>query len=120
MSERWRDEFVRFWDLDRLERRPGELICHSQVNALAYSPDGKWLLSAHDQTTLLLWNVAKGTEVRSFKGHEGIIQSAVFSPDGKHVLSGSIENLFNDQAQEILGFRPRGRTVMLGGRVTVQ
>ena len=35
------------------------------------------------------------------------------------VLSGSIENLFNDQAQEIPGFRPRGRTVMVGGRVTV-
>ena len=33
------------------------------------------------------------------------------------VLSGSVENLFNDQTQEIAGFRPRGRTVMLGGRV---
>jgi vitamin B12 transporter len=33
------------------------------------------------------------------------------------VLSGSLENLFNDQAQEIPGFRPRGRTVMFGGRV---
>ena len=32
-------------------------------------------------------------------------------------LSGSLENLFNDQTQEIPGFRPRGRTVMLGGRV---
>jgi len=35
------------------------------------------------------------------------------------VLSGSAENLFNDQAQEIPGFRPRGRTVMVGGRVSV-
>jgi outer membrane receptor protein involved in Fe transport len=33
------------------------------------------------------------------------------------VLSASLENLFNDQAQEIPGFRPRGRTVMIGGRV---
>jgi outer membrane receptor protein involved in Fe transport len=33
------------------------------------------------------------------------------------VLSGSVENLFNDQAQEIPGFRPRGRTVLVGGRV---
>jgi vitamin B12 transporter len=33
------------------------------------------------------------------------------------VLSASVENLFDDRAQEIPGFRPRGRTVMLGGRV---
>jgi vitamin B12 transporter len=33
------------------------------------------------------------------------------------VLSVSLENLFNDQAREIPGFRPRGRTVMFGGRV---
>ena len=38
---------------------------------------------------------------------------------GRAVLSGSLENLFNDQAQEIPGFRPRGRTVMLGGRITI-
>ncbi len=34
------------------------------------------------------------------------------------VLSGSVENVFNDQAREIPGFRPRGRTVMIGGRVS--
>ncbi len=34
------------------------------------------------------------------------------------VLSGSLENAFNDQAREIPGFRPRGRTVMVGGRVS--
>jgi hypothetical protein len=34
------------------------------------------------------------------------------------VLSGNVQNMFNDQAQEIAGFRPRGRTVLIGGRVT--
>ncbi|MFN2572052.1 MAG: TonB-dependent receptor plug domain-containing protein [Gemmatimonadales bacterium] len=38
---------------------------------------------------------------------------------GRVTMSGSLENLFNDQTQEINGFRPRGRTVMLGGRFTV-
>jgi len=38
---------------------------------------------------------------------------------GSVVLSGSLENAFNDQAQEINGFRPRGRVVMLGGRISV-
>ncbi|MGH7522438.1 MAG: TonB-dependent receptor plug domain-containing protein [Gemmatimonadales bacterium] len=37
---------------------------------------------------------------------------------GPLVLSGRIENLFDDQGQEINGYRPRGRTVMVGGRIT--
>jgi outer membrane cobalamin receptor len=38
---------------------------------------------------------------------------------GRVVLSASVDNAFNAQTQEINGYRPRGRTVMLGGRVTV-
>jgi len=38
---------------------------------------------------------------------------------GDVVLSGSLENAFNDHAQEVNGFRPRGRAVMVGGRVTI-
>jgi len=38
---------------------------------------------------------------------------------GRMVLSGVLENVFNDQGQEINGYRPRGRAVMLGGRLTV-
>ena len=35
------------------------------------------------------------------------------------VVLGSVENLFNDQSQEIPGYRPRGRTVLLGLRVVL-
>ncbi|HEY3220305.1 MAG TPA: TonB-dependent receptor [Gemmatimonadales bacterium] len=38
---------------------------------------------------------------------------------GRAVLTGSVDNLCNDQAQEIPGFRPRGRTILLGVRITV-
>jgi len=38
---------------------------------------------------------------------------------GRVILSGRVDNAFNDQRQEINGFRPRGRTVTLGGRVTL-
>jgi vitamin B12 transporter len=34
-------------------------------------------------------------------------------------LTGRVENLFDDESVEIAGFQPRGRTVMLGGRVIV-
>jgi vitamin B12 transporter len=38
---------------------------------------------------------------------------------GRVVLSGTLENAFNDQSQEINGYRPRGRTIMVGGRATI-
>ena len=34
-------------------------------------------------------------------------------------LTGKVENLFDDPSEEISGFRPRGRTVLLGARVNV-
>jgi len=37
----------------------------------------------------------------------------------RFVLSGRVENLFNDQTQEIAGYRPRGRTILVGGRFAV-
>lgn len=39
---------------------------------------------------------------------------------GRIVLSGRIENLFDDQSEEIAGYKPRGRTLLLGGRVAVE
>jgi len=35
------------------------------------------------------------------------------------VLSGAVWNVFNDQTQEIPGYRPRGRTILLGLRVAL-
>jgi vitamin B12 transporter len=32
-------------------------------------------------------------------------------------LRGTVENLFNDQTPEVAGYRPRGRTFLVGGRV---
>jgi vitamin B12 transporter len=32
-------------------------------------------------------------------------------------LTGKIDNLFDDQSSELAGYKPRGRTVLLGGRV---
>jgi vitamin B12 transporter len=38
---------------------------------------------------------------------------------GSLQLTGKVENAFDDQAAEIAGFQPRGRTLLLGGRVAV-
>ncbi len=59
------------------------------VIAVAYSPDGKFLLSGGEDQTLKLWDVASGKEVRTFTGHRGTVTSVAFSPGGSLAASGS-------------------------------
>src|SRR5438128_2288007 len=40
-----------------------------RVRAVAFSPDGRTALSASDDHTLRLWDIATGKEVRTFTGH---------------------------------------------------
>ncbi len=58
------------------------------VAALAYSPDGRWLLSGHYDKTLRLIDAESGQELRRFSGHSGAVSAVTFIPDGRLALSG--------------------------------
>lgn len=45
-------------------------------------------LSGSLDKTLKMWDVREGKEVHTFKGHEGSVNSADFSPDGNWIASG--------------------------------
>jgi WD40 repeat protein len=59
------------------------------VHSIAFSPDGKTLASAHDDSTIQLWDVSSGRLVHSFRGHTGRVSFIVFSPDGELLAGGS-------------------------------
>jgi tricorn protease-like protein len=64
------------------------------VVAVAFSPDGKTLLSGSHDGTLIQWDVATGKQVRSIEGHREHgrpfeVVSVAFSPDGKVLASAS-------------------------------
>jgi len=59
------------------------------VNSVAFSPDGKQLLTGSHDYTIKLWDVASGNEIKTFKGHSYDVNSVAFSPDGKQIISGS-------------------------------
>ncbi|KAH9203249.1 hypothetical protein DL95DRAFT_321786, partial [Leptodontidium sp. 2 PMI_412] len=53
------------------------------VTSVAFSPDGKQVVSGSDDETVRLWDVATGTTLQTLEGHISSVMSAAFSPDGK-------------------------------------
>jgi WD40 repeat protein len=55
----------------------------------SFSPDGKTLVSTHDDRLVRLWNVETGECTQKLTGHNHIIWQVIFSSDGKLLASGS-------------------------------
>lgn len=64
----------------------------NSVNSVEFSPDGKYLITASDDKTVKLFDIASGTELYSFEGHDLEIQHAAFSPDGAYFVSASCDH----------------------------
>ena len=58
------------------------------VNSVAFSPDGSIAVSASDDGTVRLWDVATGSNTRTLFGHTSWVNSVAFSPDGNMLASG--------------------------------
>ena len=67
-----------------------ELRGHADsTESIAFSSDGKHLLTGSEDQTIKLWDAADGTEVKTYLGHAANVGAVGFSPDGGHFASGS-------------------------------
>jgi TRAP-type transport system periplasmic protein len=59
------------------------------VNAVKFSPDGRFLLTGSGDHIARLWDVASGQSIQMFEGHKDDVQGVAFSPDGQLVITAS-------------------------------
>jgi WD40 repeat protein/tRNA A-37 threonylcarbamoyl transferase component Bud32 len=59
------------------------------VRGLAYSRDGKWIASAHEDKKVRVWDAATGKEIAALADLNAIMHAVAFSPDGKLLAAGA-------------------------------
>ena len=106
------NDTIKIWDAKN-GKETGVLTGHGdRVNAVAYSRDGKMILSASLDKTLKVWDTKTMREIRTFSGHTKGVETASFSSDGLSAVStadyGEPINLWNIKTGEKIVSLPEG------------
>src|SRR5439155_7750990 len=86
---------VTIWDVAKV--RPLKTLTNvlASVNDLRFSPDGKILAVAGGQPSakgdLRLFDTSDWKHLATLSGHDDVVFSVAFAPDGKHLASASFD-----------------------------
>lgn len=81
-------ERVVLWDAVSM-RRLVPLEYESVVWSVAFSPDGRWLISTHGDGSILIWDVINRELAANLKEHSGGVRGVAFSRDGSKLATAS-------------------------------
>jgi WD40 repeat protein len=84
------------------------------VSSVAYSPDGRHIISGSRDSTIRIWDAEAGSTVgKPLEGHTSWVSSVAYSPDGRHIISGSGDNtirIWDAEAGSAVGNSLKGHT----------
>lgn len=78
------DKTFKFWEIESSKL----LLVLNGYSEFSFSPDSK-LISAILDETIEIWEVGTGKLLLEFEGHTDVVESALFSPDNKMIVSTS-------------------------------
>lgn len=92
----------------QVAQEANRLLGHrDSVISVAFSPDGKSIVSGSGDKTVRLWDAQTGKPIgQPMKRHDKSVLSVAFSPDGKRIVSSSEDNtlqLWDIQTEKPLG-----------------
>lgn len=82
------DSRIRLWDEQDGRLRRMLDAAPGWVDSLAFSHDGRFLVSGSGTGTVRLWRVADGRLLRRWTAQSGRVCAVAFSPDGRTIVTG--------------------------------
>jgi WD40 repeat protein len=61
----------------------------ADINSVAFSPDGRFVVTASADSTARVWDAVTGATLGELRGHGKSVNTASFSPDGKFIVTAS-------------------------------
>jgi WD40 repeat protein len=104
-------EDIVVWDAERMEK-VARFQYDSIVWSVAFSPDGRWVISTHGDGAVLVWDVAERQRVASLNAHSGAVRAVAFHPDGQRLVTGGedrvviVWNLSTGRKERVLAGHP--------------
>jgi WD40 repeat protein len=127
------DTTLRLWDLaapPEADRAAAVLKGNDWITTLALHPDSRYALTGSTDGMMLHWDLVAQHTVRGFGEHLNTVQEAIFSPNGRYVLTchndGTVRvlhlvtgrrlrSVHVDTNLHALALSPDGRTLLAGG-----
>jgi WD40 repeat protein len=124
------EDRLEYWDAQTFQPTGISLNLTSLPEALAFSPDGRILITGHERGGAQRWDVATGERLGAPLPHRGTVCGVCFSPDGTAIVTACADGtaqIWDSRTGECLGapfaagetvfdaaFGPEGRSILIG------